>query len=166
MRSELIKWMIYMVLFSLIASFVDNAGHLGGFVGGMLVAKIIKLGPSKKHFRFINTLVLSISFFTIAAFTQTLFVGWPYGFSLKKDVQSKSIMGFIKYGPEYPFKESSQFELINRCGEIEKTVFVCKKAFRANPHNTNIARYISAIAPLENNQKDAQFYGWLADQME
>ena len=38
MRRQYIQWMIYLLIFGLVISGVDNAAHLGGLAGGFAVA--------------------------------------------------------------------------------------------------------------------------------
>jgi rhomboid protease GluP len=45
LRSQLIKWLIYIAILGYLFSGIDNAAHLGGFVGGFVLGKVMADRP-------------------------------------------------------------------------------------------------------------------------
>ena len=44
LRSQLIRWLVYIAIMGILMSGIDNAAHLGGFLSGFALGKIM-VGP-------------------------------------------------------------------------------------------------------------------------
>jgi membrane associated rhomboid family serine protease len=45
LRSQLIKWLIYIAIMGIVMSGIDNFAHLGGLISGFLIGKVMADHP-------------------------------------------------------------------------------------------------------------------------
>jgi membrane associated rhomboid family serine protease len=153
-KRSLIRWGVYLLIFGLVISGIDNAAHVGGFVVGGAIAYLIPLGIVQNvgANRALSVLTLSMFAGVLFCIAQMLLSLRGASASLEADLHPRGVLFFNVYpgvdNPEF----SSQHLLLQDCQELldkdpksDHTVEKCEIARRANPYQVALYQVLADV---------------------
>ena len=161
-KQFMIRWTIYLALFGLLVSGIDNVAHASGYLVGAIFAFFFPLGATQSQFGHKTLSSLLVLLLGVTVMSVVMMIGNARGFPtyLDRDENPKSIL-FFQLSPGHDREYSSQTMLAQACGEavnepknLDKALHACKLAMRAA--DNRLLPYIGYGALLEISGKQRQ----------
>lgn len=160
-KKVMLRWAIYLLIFGLAVSGIDNAAHVGGFAVGAGLGFVFPLGltQSVAANRGLSVVILSMFAGVLACVGLMLMNLKGFPASLENDQQPRTLL-FFTYADGTDPQFSSQTLLLQDCREkmakdrtSDDTIRRCELALRANPGN---ARLYLELAQLHAERGEVQ----------
>lgn len=159
------RWAVMLAIWGFVVPGINNAAHAGGFVVGVVLGKLVAVGPPKGvgKARMLSVATLLTAVGIIACGVIAVKEAAPYPFRLNHDAHGTAIMGFELGGDRPDWNDSTQLDSLMACQRVaagnrptDDIAVACEFALRASPYQPAPAyEYMEQIERRRGNDRRA-----------
>lgn len=156
------RWAVMLAIWGFVVPGINNAAHLGGFVAGAALGRVVPLGPPKSL-----GWQRALSWASLLSLVGVAWCAWmaistamPHPWALERDMNSAYVLGASVSGDRPAPEDSTQQDALDQCGRAvrqgqpaEVIREHCEFALRASPSNTGPYHYTAQAERLLGNPR-------------
>jgi hypothetical protein len=137
------RWAFMLAVWGFVVPGINNAAHLGGFVGGCALGRLVLLSPPKSVSmqRALSAITGAATLGVLACGVIAVVAAAPFPWSLDDDVRGASLVGINVSGDKPAWRDSTQYDALMACDRvvvagrpIADVISACEFALRAAPY--------------------------------